>query len=40
MQLIEHILKESESQALILVPEINLTPQLENRFRHDFLIKN
>ena len=36
MQLIEHILKESKSQALILVPEINLTPQLENRFRMRF----
>jgi primosomal protein N' (replication factor Y) len=36
MQLIEHILLESESQALILVPEINLTPQLENRFRTRF----
>ncbi|MDB4039935.1 primosomal protein N' [Methylophilaceae bacterium] len=32
MQLIEHYLKEPKSQALILVPEINLTPQLENRF--------
>ena len=36
MQLIEHILKESKTQALILVPEINLTPQLENRFRTRF----
>ncbi|MDC0126736.1 primosomal protein N' [Methylophilaceae bacterium] len=36
MQLIEHILKEPKSQALILVPEINLTPQLENRFRTRF----
>ncbi len=32
MQLIESILKDSKSQTLILVPEINLTPQLENRF--------
>ena len=39
MQLIEHILLESESQALILVPEINLTPQLENRFRTRFPTK-
>ena len=36
MQLIEHSLKEQQSQALILVPEINLTPQLENRFRTRF----
>ena len=36
MRLIENILKESQSQALILVPEINLTPQLENRFRTRF----
>ena len=36
MQLIEHRLKESKTQALILVPEINLTPQLENRFRTRF----
>ena len=36
MRLIEYILKESQSQALILVPEINLTPQLENRFRTRF----
>ena len=32
MQLIENSLKNPKSQALILVPEINLTPQLENRF--------
>jgi len=36
MQLIGHMLRESKSQALILVPEINLTPQLENRFRTRF----
>ena len=36
MQLIEHSLKEQQSQTLILVPEINLTPQLENRFRTRF----
>ena len=39
MQLIEQILKESNAQALILVPEINLTPQLENRFRTRFPTK-
>ena len=36
MQLIEHMLMMPKSQALILVPEINLTPQLENRFRNRF----
>ncbi len=36
MQLIEHALTKPKSQALILVPEINLTPQLENRFRKRF----
>ena len=36
MRLIEHRLKDSKTQALILVPEINLTPQLENRFRTRF----
>ena len=36
MQLIKHNLKEPKTQALILVPEINLTPQLENRFRKRF----
>jgi primosomal protein N' (replication factor Y) len=39
MQLIEQLLKESKTQALILVPEINLTPQLENRFRTRFPTK-
>jgi primosomal protein N' (replication factor Y) len=39
MQLIEHSLKELKTQALILVPEINLTPQLENRFRTRFPTK-
>ena len=33
---IEHALTKPKSQALILVPEINLTPQLENRFRKRF----
>jgi len=36
IQLIKNILKDLKSQALILVPEINLTPQLENRFRERF----
>ena len=36
MQLIKNILKQKNSQALILVPEINLTPQLENRFHLRF----
>ena len=36
MQLIKNILKQQNSQALILVPEINLTPQLENRFHLRF----
>lgn len=33
MQILLQILAESDGQALVLVPEINLTPQLENRFR-------
>ncbi len=33
IQLLEKILQEKNTQALILVPEINLTPQLEARFR-------
>jgi len=33
IQLLQKILAEKDAQALILVPEINLTPQLEARFR-------
>ena len=33
IRLIEHYLAEKEAQVLVLVPEINLTPQLEARFR-------
>ncbi|MGQ0443306.1 MAG: primosomal protein N', partial [Methylophilaceae bacterium] len=33
IQLLQKILAEKNAQALILVPEINLTPQLEARFR-------
>lgn len=33
IQLLQTILAEKHAQALILVPEINLTPQLEARFR-------
>jgi len=33
IQLLQRILAEKDAQALILVPEINLTPQLEARFR-------
>ena len=34
MQILQQILSEPDSQALVLVPEINLTPQLEARFRN------
>ncbi len=33
IQLLKVVLAEKDAQALILVPEINLTPQLESRFR-------
>lgn len=36
MQLLQHFLVSNNSQALVLVPEINLTPQLEARFRGRF----
>jgi primosomal protein N' (replication factor Y) len=36
MQLLEAVLANSDQQALVLVPEINLTPQLEARFRARF----
>ncbi|MBT5150509.1 MAG: primosomal protein N' [Nitrosomonadales bacterium] len=39
MNLITEFLKNSQSQALVLVPEINLTPQLEERFQNRFFDK-
>ena len=36
MRLLETVLQEATSQVLVLVPEINLTPQLEGRFRARF----
>ena len=33
IRLIQHVLQEKNAQVLVLVPEINLTPQLEARFR-------
>lgn len=37
LQAIEHLLRQGK-QALVLVPEINLTPQTVNRFKHRFLV--
>ena len=34
MQILQQVLTDPNSQALVLVPEINLTPQLEARFRN------
>lgn len=36
MRLLEAVLAEQQAQVLVLVPEINLTPQLEARFRSRF----
>ena len=36
IRLIEEALKKDHAQVLVLVPEINLTPQLESRFRSRF----
>ena len=36
IRLMQHFLAEKEAQVLVLVPEINLTPQLESRFRSRF----
>jgi primosomal protein N' (replication factor Y) len=36
MRLLERVLAHKDTQALVLVPEINLTPQLEARFRNRF----
>lgn len=33
IQILRHILQDKHAQVLVLVPEINLTPQLEARFR-------
>ena len=38
MNLIAEFLENSQSQALVLVPEINLTPQLEERFQNRFFL--
>ena len=34
MQILQQVLADNDGQALVLVPEINLTPQLEARFRN------
>ena len=36
IRLMQHVLAVNEAQVLVLVPEINLTPQLEARFRSRF----
>lgn len=36
IRLMQHVLKQVAAQVLVLVPEINLTPQLEARFRSRF----
>lgn len=36
IRLIQHFLADKDAQVLVLVPEINLTPQLESRFRSRF----
>ena len=36
IRLMQHFLTEKNTQVLVLVPEINLTPQLESRFRNRF----
>ncbi|MEY3883707.1 MAG: hypothetical protein RLZZ379_985 [Pseudomonadota bacterium] len=33
IRLMQHVLQNNDAQVLVLVPEINLTPQLEARFR-------